>query len=375
MKVTTIAAGIVEIPLRNTFTTAHGSLAVQRSVIARVDTDEGLVGWGNVDPAPGYSEMTVDQVLTSVDDALAPAIVGLDPLNVTAALERLEGQRPHDKEAHALLEMALLDIKGKALGVPVWSLLGGQVRERVALNAWIGAVPAAQAASEAAGWCAQGFRSAKIKVGGRFEDDVARVAAVREAVGGRMSLRVDANEGLDVDGAIRLAQGLAPYDLVLFEQPVPRRDLPGLARVRRASPIPIMADESVRDGRSVIEIIRHEAADLIKVKVMKQGGLLRTLQLVAVAEAAGLRVVLGHGFGLWVSTLAEVHVAAAAPAIIEGCEAVGPLKMAGEVVVNPPEIVGGSVRVPDLPGLGVDMDEDRLAGYGWRTQAGHGSRA
>ena len=375
MKVTNVTMGTVEIPLRGTFTTAHGALAVQRSVIARVDTDEGLAGWGNVDPAAGYSEMTVDEVLASVDGALAPAIVGLDPLNVTAALERMEGKRPHDKEAHALLEMALLDIKGKALGVPVWSLLGGRVRERVALNAWIGAVPAAQAASEAAGWCAQGFRSAKIKVGGRFEDDVARVAAVREAVGGRMSLRVDANEGLDVEGAIRLAHGLAPYDLALFEQPVPRRDLPGLARVRRASSIPIMADEAVRDGRSVIEIIRHEAADLIKVKVMKQGGLLRTLQLVAVAEAAGLRVVLGHGFGLWVSTLAEVHVAAAAPAIIHGCEAVGPLKMAGEVVVNPPDIVDGSVRVPETPGLGVQLDEDRLARYGWPARAGHGSRA
>jgi muconate cycloisomerase len=136
-----------------------------------------------------------------------------------------------------------------------------------------------------------------------------------------------------------------------------------------------MADESVRDGRSVIEIIRHEAADLIKVKVMKQGGLLRTLQLVAVAEAAGLRVVLGHGFGLWVSTLAEVHVAAASPAIIDGCEAVGPLKMAGEVIVNPPGIVDGSVSVPETPGLGVQMDEDLLARYGWRAQAGHGSRA
>jgi L-alanine-DL-glutamate epimerase-like enolase superfamily enzyme len=375
MKITDVKAGAVVVPLRGSYTTAHGVLTVQRSVIARVDTDEGLVGWGNVDPAPGYSEMTVDQVLVSVDGALAPAIVGLDPLNVIAALARMEDTRPHDKEAHALLEMALLDIKGKALGAPVWSLLGGRVRERVALNAWIGAVPAAQAASEAAGWCAQGFRSAKIKVGGRFEDDVARVAAVREAVGGRMSLRVDANEGLDVEGAIRLAHGLAPYDLVLFEQPVQRRDLPGLARVRRASAIPIMADESVRDGRSVIEIIRHEAADLIKVKVMKQGGLLRTLQLVAVAEAAGLRVVLGHGFGLWVSTLAEVHAAAAAPAIIDGCEAVGPLKMAGEVVVNPPDIVDGSVRVPETPGLGVQMDEDLLARYGWRAQAGHGSRA
>ncbi len=365
MKVTDVKVGAVTVPLQGTFTTAHGSLSTQRSVVARVDTDEGVEGWGNVDPAPGYSEMSVEEVLASVSDALGPALIGLDPMNVAAALARLEAERPGDNEARALLEMALFDIKGKALGVPVWSLLGGRVRDRVLLNAWIGALPPDLAAREARGWCERGFRSAKIKVGGRFEDDVARVAAVREAVGERMSLRMDANEGLDVEGAVRLARALGAYGLALFEQPVPRRDLAGLARVRRESPIPIMADESVRDGRSVIEIIRYEAADLIKLKVMKQGGLLRTMQLASVAAAAGLRVVLGHGFGLWVSTLAEVHVAAATSAIIDGCEAVGPLKMAGEVVVDPPEVADGSVQVPEAPGLGVHPHGGLLARHGW----------
>jgi muconate cycloisomerase len=375
MKIADVSVGVVAVPLRGSYTTAHGMLATQRSVVTRVETDQGLVGWGNVDPAPGYSEMSVEGVVASVGAALGPALRGLDALNVTAAVGRLEEARPRDNEARALLEMALLDLKGQALGVPVWSLLGGRVRERIALNAWIGAVPAEQAAREGAEWCERGFRSAKIKVGGRFEDDLARVAAVREAVGGRMSLRVDANEGLDVAGAIRLAQALAPYDLALFEQPVERRDLAGMARVRRASPMPIMADESVRDGRSVIEIIRQGAADLIKVKVMKQGGLLRTLQLAAIAEGAGLGVVLGHGFGLWVSTLAEVHVAAASPAIIEGCEAVGPLKMAGEVVADPPSIARGSVEVPASPGLGVRVDEALLARHGWRPGGPGGSGA
>ena len=180
-----------------------------------------------------------------------------------------------------------------------------------------------------------------------------------------MSLRVDANEGLDVASAIRFARSLAPYDVSLFEQPVPRADLYGLARIRRESPVPIMADESVQDTRSVMEIIRLEAADLIKVKVMKQGGILRTHQLAAIAHAAGLGVIVGHGFGLWVSTLAELHVAAASPGVLDGCEAVGPLKMAGEVVKNPPDMGRGSVPVPDVPGLGVEPDEDQLARYGW----------
>jgi muconate cycloisomerase len=369
MKVTDVKAEVIAMPLKQTFVSAKGQFATQRSVLARVETDEGLVGWGNVDPFPGYSEMSVEEVLSSVRGVLAPALIGDNPLNVTAALARLEEARPRDNEARALLEMALLDIKGQALGVPVWSLLGGRIRARVTLNAWIGALPPAQAAREAAEWCARGFRSAKIKVGGRLEDDVARVAAVRQAVGERMSLRADANEGLGVDGAIRLARALAPYELVLLEQPVVRGDLAGLARVRRGSPIPIMADESVRDARSVIEIIRHDAADLVKVKVMKQGGLLRTLQIASVAEAAGLQVVLGHGFGLWLSTMAEVHVACASPAIIDGCEAVGPLKMAGDVVAEPPQIRDGAVAVPELPGLGVRVDPDLLERHGWRIGA------
>lgn len=372
MKITDVEVGIVTVPLRGAFATAHGSLAVQRSVIARIRTDEGVAGWGNVDPTPGYSEMSAEEVVSVVKEALAPALLGYDPLNISGALRRMDAQCPAENEAKALLEMALFDLKGKALGVPVWSLLGGKLRDEVTLNAWIGTLPPARAAAEAAEWCRRGFRSAKIKVGGDLREDVDRVAAVRGAVGPKMSLRVDANEGLDVDGAIRLARALAPYEIRLFEQPVPRADLAGLARIRRQSPIPIMADESVRDARSVMEIIRLEAADLIKVKVMKQGGISRTLQLASMAEAAGLGVILGHGFGLWVSTLAEVHVAAASLGILDGCEAVGPLKMAGEVVKNPPDMGHGSVQVPDAPGLGVEPDEGQLACYGWRISAGEG---
>lgn len=365
MKITGIDVGIVTIPLRGAFATAHGSVSVQRSALARLRTEEGYLGWGNVDPTPGYSEMSVEDIVSTVTESLVPALLGSDPTNIAAAVRRMDAQCPAGNEAKALVEMALFDLKGKVLGVPVWSLLGGKLRDEVFFNAWIGSVPAQQAAAEAAEWCRRGFRSAKIKVGGEVREDLDRVAAVRGAVGDKMSLRVDANEGLDVEGAIRLARALASHQISLFEQPVARADLSGLARIRRESPIPIMADESVRDVQSVIEIIRLEAADLIKVKVMKQGGMLRTLQLASIAEAAGLGVILGHGFGLWASTLAEVHAAAATLSILDGCEAVGPLKMAGEVVKHPPDMGHGSIPVPDAPGLGVEPEEELLARYGW----------
>jgi muconate cycloisomerase len=151
----------------------------------------------------------------------------------------------------------------------------------------------------------------------------------------------------------------------LFEQPIDRKDLDGLATIRRRIGVPIMADESVEGPASVIALIRHEAADLVKVKVMKQGGLLDTIETVDVASAAGLRVVIGHGFGLWLSTMAEAVVAAACPAIIEGIESVGPLKMRGDVIADPPAIADGEIALGDTPGLGLVPDPARLREFGW----------
>ena len=124
-----------------------------------------------------------------------------------------------------------------------------------------------------------------------------------------------------------------------------------------------MADESVTGPASLIEIIRREAADIVKVKVMKQGGLLRTQQMIECAAAAGLRVVIGHGFGLTLSTLAEAAVAATCAAVMPGCEAVGPLKMAGDVVKDPVNLTGGVLRLTDTPGLGATIDPDALKRY------------
>jgi L-alanine-DL-glutamate epimerase-like enolase superfamily enzyme len=123
----------------------------------------------------------------------------------------------------------------------------------------------------------------------------------------------------------------------------------------------LMADESVVGPASLIDIIRKDAADVVKVKVMKQGGLLRTIEMVHIAAAAGLGVVIGHGFGLTISTFAEATVAAVCAAVREGCEAVGPLKMAADVVAEPAMLDRGVIRLSDLPGFGVDIDPQALA--------------
>jgi L-Ala-D/L-Glu epimerase len=362
MGIVAVEPCIVEVPLRRPVRGVHGITAVQRSVLVRVAADEGLGGWGNVDPTPGYSRLSVEDIHETVAK-LAPALVSLDPFNIRRALEAMDARVEGRLEAKAAVEMALWDLKARALGVPVHSLLGGRVKDRISLNAWIGTVPPAQAATEARQWLARGFASAKIKIEGSDPEGLARVAAVREAVGEGLALRVDFNESLPLADAVGFIRKLEPFGLTLVEQPVPRERIDALAEVRRGIGIPLMADESVTGPASLVEIIRREAADIVKVKVMKQGGLLRTLAMVEMAAAAGLGVVVGHGFGLTLSTLAEATLAAVCPAVLDGCEAVGPLKMAGDVVTAPAVLDRGVLVLPDTPGLGADVDPDALARY------------
>jgi L-Ala-D/L-Glu epimerase / N-acetyl-D-glutamate racemase len=362
MRVRAIEPLLVAVPLAAPVHGVHGVTAVQRSVLVRVATDEGLEGWGNVDPTPGYSPVTAEDIVTAVA-ALAPALVGADPFNLHRALAIMDRQLAEASEAKAAIEMAMFDAQGRALGLPVHALLGGALTSEVTLNAWIGTVAPEQAAAEATGWCARGFTTAKIKVAGAGEEGIARVAAVRAAVGERMALRVDFNESLTLADAASFIRRLEPYGLTLVEQPIARADIAGLAEIRRAIGIPLMADESVTGPAALIDIIRRQAADIVKVKVMKQGGLIRTQQMAECAAAGGLRVVIGHGFGLTLSTLAEVAVAACSEAIMAGCEAVGPLKMAGDVVAAPTQLDAGALALSDAPGLGASVDPDALKRY------------
>ena len=355
MHIVVIEAMLVDIPMKGAVSGVHGTTAMQRSALVRVASDDGAEGWGDVDPTPGYSVMSAEAVVQTVSD-LAPVLMGRDPFNVLAALSAMDEKALGRFEAKAAVEMALYDLKGRALGIPVHSLLGGRVKDVITLNAWIGTVPPPQAAREALAWLERGFTTAKIKVAGPSPEGIERVAAVRQAVGARMALRVDFNESLRPEEAVDVIRRLTPFDLTLVEQPVPRGDVAGLARIRRAVDVPLMADESVSDPASLIDIIRREAADIVKLKVMKQGGLRRTCQMIECAAAAGLRVVIGHGFGLTLSTLAEAAVAATSQAVMDGCEAVGPLKMAADVVATPLDLDGGAIALSDAPGLGARVD-------------------
>lgn len=359
VQVTGVAVPLVGAGFRNAYITK----TVQKSVIVCVRDRDGVVGLGNIDPSPGYSVESVEDSLGALRNRLAPLLVGREAANIHGLMAAMDAAVPGFLDAKAALEMACVDLTCRRLGIPVYDYLGGPVRRSLSFNAWIGIVPPGEAAAEARKWFDRGFRSAKVKVGGGIQADRDRLLAVREAVGPDMALRADANAGYSVQDAIALGRLLEPVRLQLLEQPVAAEDLPGMAKVRQAIGVPVMADESILDHRSLIEVIRHDCADIVKLKVMKQGGLVKTRRMLETAEAAGLRVVIGHGFGLGINTMAEIMLSATSSNVLDGLECVGPLKAADDIVTHKLDLSSGTLPLPQGPGLGVTLDANKVVQY------------
>jgi muconate cycloisomerase len=351
-------------PLAGTFTSAGISKQATKCVVVRVTASDGATGVSSIEPsAAAKPPGTAAELAAAIRERIAPALIGQDPGNLNRLVGLMDQLTPAQPGAGAAVEMALVELAARSQGMPLHAWLGGAVQESVQFNGWIGELPPEEAAAEARRWLAAGFRSAKIKVGSGVEADASRVAAVREAVGGAMKLRMDANMQYDADTSLRLARLVKQYDMQLFEQPVPQRDLAGMARVRREGGIPVMADESVSDHASLVAVIKADAADYVKFGIKQAGGILRAARMIATAEAAGLPVVMGHGFGLDPSTIAEVMLAATSRNVLPGLECVGPLKVTDTVATTRLDISSGSLPLPGGPGLGIELDGEKLERY------------
>ena len=354
----------VAMPLSGTFTSAGVSKQATKCVVVRLTASDGTVGISSIEPsAAAKSPGTALELMATIRDRLAPAVVGQDPANIHQLIEKMDKLAPTQPGAGAAMEMACVDLASRMQGVPIHTWLGGAAQDSVQFNGWIGVLPPEEAAAEAMRWLKAGFRSAKIKVGGGIEADRDRIEAVRGAVGSAMKLRIDANMQYDADTSLKLARMVKKFDLQLFEQPVPQHDLAGMARVRREGGIPIMADESISDHASLIAVIKADAADFVKFGIKQAGGFMRASHMLATAEAAGLPVVIGHGFGLDPSTIAEVMLAASSRNVLPGLECVGPLKVTDTVATTRLDISKGSLQLPDGPGLGITLDDRKLGQY------------
>jgi len=275
----------VRVPLREPLKWTGGIRESASGLIVEIHTDEGLVGIGE---APGP---TLPTIQTIIEREFTQFLVGEDPLRVEWLVHRLQeyARNWSGVAAYAIagLEMALLDLKGKALGTSVAELLGGYCRDVVPVIGYLFIDEPAASAARAADFVAAGHRELKLKVGRDLTQDYDSLAAIRDRIGYDVKIRIDANMNWSVPAAIRWIRALEQFDLQYVEQPVPDFDLEGMAQVRRAVSVPIAADEGCTSVRSALELIKAEACDVFVVYPSEAGGLTRALQIAAIAEAAG----------------------------------------------------------------------------------------
>jgi L-alanine-DL-glutamate epimerase-like enolase superfamily enzyme len=335
-------------------------------VIVRIQTDSGLVGLGEASADIGFFGETVEQVCFGVEDYLGPQLVGKDPADREHLMALIDYRG--NSCAKSGIDLALHDLVGKALGVPVGTLIGGGQRRTVRVAIEIAGGPPDAMAARCVELMARGVRAFKAKVGGDPDRDYDRLRAIRDAVGPDVMLRADANQGYDVKQAIRLCRLCERHDvgLELLEQPVRSWDLVGMAAVTRAVDTPIEADESCFTIHDAIQIVRHEAADVLNIKLSKAGGLSAAKKVAAIAEAAGLRCVVGTSWGLGLEIAAKLHFASATPSVEETVEFTE-LSFHANLLAPPHDVTlalplsHGRLEVPAGAGLGVEVDEAALA--------------
>jgi len=369
MKITRIETIPIKLPVQPRFAIRSGrggGHSVSPFLLVKVHTDRGLVGLGEVSCTPRWSGE--DQVTAAhfINNYFVPLLVGEDPVDVEKVTEKFSRAIAGNYFTKAGVEMALWDLAGKAAGKPVYELLGGKVREFV-LTKWSVSGVEPDKAAEIARWAVeQGFKAMKVKVGIDPEQDVARVRAVREAIGPNIKLGVDANGGWSPAVAVESIARLRELGIAFAEQPVPPEDVTHMAEIRRQVRVPIIADESVYTLQDAMTVARLGAADVLSIYVGKAGGLAPARRIASFAETAKLKCTVGSNLELGVGSAAMVHLAMATRGITAEeypCDIIGPFYYDSDLLVEPLPIKGGEARPNGKPGLGVELDEEKVERY------------
>ncbi|MBV9735223.1 MAG: cycloisomerase [Acidisphaera sp.] len=365
MRITDMRVQVVRLPVRAVHSHGIGDMGGSTaSVILRLDTDAGITGWGEAAPWVVFTG-SAEANAAALDVYLRPLLLGADPFRIEALLARAERAVVHCTEAKAAMEMALFDIVGKALGAPVCTLLGGCFRDEIPLSFSVADPDFSSDLDLVAELCRQGVRLFKVKTGfAGHPADLHRLTTLRAQLPDDAELRVDYNQGMEAHDAIRRLRDVETVRPTFIEQPVPRHQLAALAAITAALDTPIMADESVFSPAEALHVAANRIADLISVKIMKSGGMLRAREVAAIAGAAGLACYGGSMFETGIASTAGAHLIAATPNISLGCEFYQPsYYLTDDLLAAPFPVRDGKVQVPTGPGLGIEVDEDKLARY------------
>lgn len=285
-----------KVTCKRPFAIATGVQDTCLGFLLELKCQSGLSGWGEGVPLPYLTGETLTGCQAALEQLLLPALLGQDGL----AREKLHRQMNRllvgHPAARCAIDLALYDLQARRSGLPVWRVLGGD-NHPVPTNYSIGLASPEDAAEQARSLVEQDFTCIKLKIGQDPDLDLERVRKVRSAIGPDIALRIDANEGWNYLQAARFLGRSAGLDIQLIEQPLHRSDFEGLARLRRTSPIPICADESLRGPAEARRLASMEAVDVFNIKLMKCGGLREALDIVAIARAHGIALMVGGMVG------------------------------------------------------------------------------
>jgi muconate cycloisomerase len=369
-RVEAVRTTLVDLPLRRPHQFRDTTTDVQGVLLVRVSTSDGVVGLGEgvVPGGPWWGGESVETMKVVVDRYLTPLAVGADLAGLPALRDRMDRLVAANPFAKCALETAMWDAWARTLGVPMQALLGGRCRTSLPVTWAIGAADPDVVVEEALAKVESGgHTSIKLKMGAlEPAADVARIEKIASSLAQVTSVRVDLNGAWDELTATRLLPRLEQAGIDLVEQPTPAWDVDALVRLSGLLRIPVMADESLCSDHDALTLAARRAADVFSLKIGKSGGYLVTQRIAAVAQAAGIPCHGGTGIESSLGTLAGAHLLATLPAVTYGSELFGPLLMTDGLLAEPLDYRDGALHLPDGPGLGVDLDEDRVARYARR---------
>ncbi|AUD04764.1 mandelate racemase/muconate lactonizing enzyme family protein [Spirosoma pollinicola] len=358
MKITQISLYRYDIPLKAPIAISLGTIENARNILVEIKTDESITGWGEGSHLWMIAGETQASGLAAADD-MARLLIGRDPLDIEGCVNTLTRYLPAHPTTRSAFDMALYDIAAKAAGMPLYQFLGG-VKKTLVTDETIYINTPERMVEDALRIQEKGAEAIKVKLGTNLNDDIARVAAIRKAIGDKTPIRTDANQGWDVVTATGVLRAIGDWNVQYCEQPVKRHDIAGLRQIRQKTTVPIMADESLFDAHDAIRLVREEAVDYFNIKLSKSGGIFEALKINAIGEAAGIPCMIGCMSESRLALTANAHFASARQnvrfydldAFFEHAED----PVYGGITYNSYQI-----ELPDAPGIGAEIDSAFLA--------------